>query len=156
LKDILRSIWGRLFADFRKYWWVPAILLGYYLIVQKFFTASCPIYQTIGIPCAGCGMTRAARFVLTGQFSRAFYLNPLAFFVVAFVLYCIFYRYIKGKAVPHFVKGIVVILILLFLFYIVRMVLYFPDRVPYVYNYHNTLEGIIPGYRGFMRRLLRF
>ncbi|MCL2719387.1 MAG: DUF2752 domain-containing protein [Lachnospiraceae bacterium] len=152
----LKLISTRLLADFRIYWWVFLLFAAFYFVIQIFFTASCPVYRIIGLPCAGCGMSRAMRFVLTGQFSRAYFLNPLAFGIVFFGFYCFFYRYIKGKTIPYFVHGIVAIFILLFLFYFIRMYLYFPERVPYVYNYNNTLEDFIPGYRAFVRRILRF
>jgi len=156
IRDHVKLIFGRIWVDIRKYWWVLLLVLTYAFIISPLISSSCMIYQTIGLPCAGCGMTRATRFVLTGQFSRAFYLNPMSYVVVLYVIYCLFFRYIKGKAVPYFIKGIIIIAILMILFYIVRMFMYFPDRVPYVYNYNNTLENIIPGYRGFVRKLLRF
>ena len=149
---ILKRVWD----DIRKFWWVVFIFLGYIIILQTFFTATCPVFQTIGLPCAGCGMSRAIRFVLTGQFSRAYYLNPLAFLIVLFIMYCFFFRYVLGKIVPYFVPGIVIIFVLMIVFYVVRMYLYFPDRVPYVYNYSNRMEDYLPGYRGFVRKLLRF
>jgi hypothetical protein len=94
-------------------------------------------------------MSRALHSILTLQFARAFQLNPLSFVIVAFVIYCLFYRYVKGKDIPAFVPLFIALFALLVLFYIVRMVLYFPNRIPYVYNYGNPMEHFIPGYRGF-------
>ena len=42
------------------------------------------------------------------------------------------------------------------LFYVVRMVLYFPDRVPYVYTGGNVLEGRVPGYAELIEKLAGF
>jgi hypothetical protein len=154
--NFIKNVFNRLWADFRTYWWLPVGLLIYYFVVQRFFTYSCPFYQFIGLPCAGCGMTRAVSFALTGQFARAFYLNPLAFVIILFVIYCLFYRYIKGTKIPKFAGIIITIAVLMLIFYLVRMYLYFPDRVPYVYNYGNVLEDHIPGYRDFMQRMLGF
>jgi hypothetical protein len=152
LKNTGHNLWG----DFRKFWWIPLGLLLYYFIMNTFFTASCPIYQVIGLPCTGCGMSRALRYVITGQFIRAFQLNPLAFVIILFAFYCFYHRYIKGNVIPRFVSGVVIIFILMFGYYIVRMYLHFPDQIPYVYNYNNAFEDIIPGYRNFMRGLLKF
>lgn len=152
----LKSVFHRVFHDFRKYWWVALILIAYVLAIRLFTTASCPVYQVVGLPCAGCGMSRATRFVLTGQFARAYYLNPLSFLIVFFGFYCLFCRYISGKKIRYFVHGIIVIFILLLLFYIVRMYVYFPNRVPYVYNYNNIMENLVPGYRAFIRGWLKF
>lgn len=42
----------------------------------------CGLRLLTGLPCPLCGGTRAAQALLWGDFSRAFYLNPLAFPVV--------------------------------------------------------------------------
>jgi hypothetical protein len=152
----VRSTVTRLWNDARKYWWVALFLVAYYAVTRLLLPVSCPLYYTVGIPCAGCGMTRAVRFVLTFQFGRAFYLNPLAFGPVFFGFYCFFFRYIKGKAIPAFFPIIITFFVLLVLFYLVRMFLYFPDRVPYVYNYDNLMGRVVPDYREHVLRLLRF
>jgi hypothetical protein len=149
-----KAVFGRLWADARKYWWVPLFLLAYYLGTRWLLPVSCPFYYAVGIPCAGCGMTRAVRFVLTLQFGRAFYINPLAFLLVGFGLYCLFFRYVKGKAVPAFFPLIIAFFVLLALFYLVRMYLYFPDRVPYVYKYNNLMGRVAPGWRETVMRTL--
>lgn len=152
----IKGIFRRIGSDLLSYWWVLA-LIGVYLTVSHFYSfTSCPIFEIIGLPCAGCGMTRAIRFALTGQFSRAYFLNPLAFLIIFFVLYCFFFRYVRGKAIPYFYRGVIGIIILMILLYVVRMYLYFPERTPYVYNYNNRMEDIVPGYRNFVRQLLRF
>lgn len=55
--------------------WVAA---GEWLPVHPF----CPFRRLTGIPCPGCGGTRAARLLLKGEFAQAVWLNPLA------VLFC--------------------------------------------------------------------
>ncbi|MDR0220338.1 MAG: DUF2752 domain-containing protein [Lachnospiraceae bacterium] len=151
-----KAVFGRLWADARKYWWVAVFLGAYYAVTRWLMPVSCPLYYSLGIPCAGCGMTRAVRFVLTLQFGRAFYLNPLAFVLVGFGLYCCFFRYVKGKAIPAFFPIIIVFFVLLALFYLVRMYLYFPDRVPYVYNHNNLMGRVVPGYREIILRVFGF
>jgi hypothetical protein len=153
----LRHIPARIWTDIRTHrWLIPALLLllAYIAVSRVFFSATCPFYRVLGIPCAGCGMSRAAYFALTGQFARAFYLNPLIFVIVLFAIYCFVFRYILGQAIPGFIAGLITIPILMIIFYIIRMYLYFPDRVPYVYNYGNLLEQSIPGYRDFIMRIL--
>ena len=39
----------------------------------------CPSAGLLGIPCPGCGLTRATAALLEGQFAEAFALHPLAF-----------------------------------------------------------------------------
>lgn len=152
----MRNVISRIWADMKKYVWLGVFLAVYYVAVHTLLPVACPLILTTGFPCAGCGMTRAVLFVLTGQFSRAFYLNPLAFVVVLFGMYCCFYRYVLGKPVRGFVKGILVICILLFLAYGVRMYFYFPDRIPYVYTHRNLLEQRVPGYGELARKICSY
>ena len=44
----------------------------------------CPLRRFTGIPCPGCGSTRAAMLLLRGEFAAAVAMNPLA--VVLFAL----------------------------------------------------------------------
>lgn len=147
----MTKIAGRIWLDVKKYFWMAVIVAIYYLLVHRFLPVACPMIFMTGIPCAGCGMTRAVRFILSGHFAQAFYLNPMAFPIVLFAGYCCFIRYLKGRPVKGFVAGIIVLCILLFIFYFVRMYLYFPGRIPYVYTTGNMMETHIPGYRDFIR-----
>lgn len=44
-----------------------AVFLVYYQIVHSVFDAFCPMLVLTGIPCAGCGLTRAALYLLRGK-----------------------------------------------------------------------------------------
>ncbi len=143
------KIAGRIWLDIRKYYWVPLIAAIYYIAVHQLLSVACPLVYMTGLPCAGCGMTRAVRFVLSGHFAQAFHLNPLAFPIVFFAGYCLFCRYILGRPIKGFIRGIIILTILLFVFYFVRMYLYFPDRI--VYTRGNMLENRLPGYRDLIR-----
>jgi len=44
----------------------------------------CFFALTLGVPCPGCGMTRAALAMLTGEFARAVAWNPLALVMVPY------------------------------------------------------------------------
>lgn len=63
---------------------VPPALTNWY---------KCPFHAVTGIPCMTCGMTRAFRFVIHGQFAEAFQINPLGavfcMFTVLFVIYAL-------------------------------------------------------------------
>ena len=49
----------------------------------------CPFKLIFGVPCPGCGTTRAIKYLFNGDIQRAFYTNPvglLAFFVLCVVI----------------------------------------------------------------------
>ena len=56
----------------------------------------CPFRYLFGFSCAGCGMTRALRAILTGDFPLAFEMNPMIYLlpVVAVI-------YILRKRIPR-------------------------------------------------------
>ncbi len=57
----------------------PALLLGGFALLLLFspFGWPCPLRTIVGVPCPGCGMTRAARLVLHGDFAGATRMHPL-------------------------------------------------------------------------------
>ncbi|MBX3268822.1 MAG: DUF2752 domain-containing protein [Sandaracinaceae bacterium] len=61
----------------------PGILLA--LIVAG--VPLCPTKNFFGIPCPGCGMTRATEAMLTGDFWGMLRLHPLAPFIVPVAIY---------------------------------------------------------------------
>lgn len=55
------------------------IVLAIYLAINWHFDIGCPILLLTGIPCMGCGMTRAALSILKLDFKGAFYYHPLIY-----------------------------------------------------------------------------
>ena len=66
----------------------------------------CPARSFLGIQCAGCGVTRATRALLHGDFRTAFELNPLYMFVLPVLAYLWFvagqYAFGVKKPLPLF------------------------------------------------------
>lgn len=46
---------------------------------RRMITPPCPYLTLTGLACPGCGLTRAAHFLLHGDIARAFAYNPWAF-----------------------------------------------------------------------------
>lgn len=150
----MKKILGRIWKDVYDYRVVILAFTVYYVVVHLLFQAFCPSVLLTGFPCAGCGMTRAVFFMLTGQFARSWRLNPGALPVIVFAVYCVYMRYICGKKVKGFQIGIGMICVCMLIAYIYRMCTIFPNRPPYVYTSDNFLEQHFPFYRDILRRLL--
>ena len=133
----------RIGEDIRRYGIAILAVLILYGLMHALFRAFCPMVLLTGYPCPGCGLTRSVLFFLTGQWERSFYLQPLGGVVVIFLLYCAWFRYVRGKKAPAFpwiLGGLVAAAIVI---YLIRMYLYFPNRPPYTYRSGNLLAWIL-------------
>lgn len=150
----MRKIWQRIFADVKRFWPIPIILIVLYAVLHKLEGAFCPSVIIFGLPCPGCGMTRALLYVLQGEFVKATYINPAIYLWLVFLLYIIVMRYILGKPLKYItvIAGIIgVIMIIRFAY---GMYMYYPNRPPFAYTGGNKMEDIIPGYMHFVRDFL--
>lgn len=150
----IRKIASRIASDLKGFVLAFVLFLLYYLLMNALFKAFCPLLSVTGIPCAGCGLTRAVIFLSKGQIARAFFINPSVFLILIFLLYCGYFRYIKGRPVRGFPIALWLLVAGMLIIYGYRMYLYFPDRAPCVYKYDNLAARWIPGYRRWMEELL--
>ena len=130
-------------AGVKKTYIILMIIGGVALVSSLFVSFSlCPIYNITGIPCPSCGMTRAFASLIAGNFGIAFWEHPLFWSVPLIPLLML-------EKLPKKLNGALLItLIGLFAaVWIVRMVLFFPDVSPMVYNENSLFE--------FLRGLLR-
>lgn len=102
------------------------------VIVSQTQRSICVIYNTTGLPCPSCGMTRAFLHLAKLDFAQAFHYHPL--FLLVPVL---FYSYLKGNQKLLIAIGLIFIIV-----WIIRMVLYFPCIEPMNYN-NSSIFGII-------------
>ena len=63
------------------------LLLIAALLVYTFVIGRCPVFWLTGVPCPGCGMTRALLHAARLDFIGAFYYHPLWFAVPPALLY---------------------------------------------------------------------
>lgn len=137
----------RVWKDVKEYKWLGLVLAVYYLLMEFIFSAFCPLVIITGFPCPGCGITRAFLCVLTGQFARAWYINPLIYGVILTALYAGVQRYLLGRKVRGFRKILCVLAILMIVVYIYRMYRYFPHRPPMSITGGSLFERFLPGYK---------
>lgn len=133
------------------------VFLLFFLALTEVLGSSCFFASVFGIPCPGCGSSRALLLLLQGQFSQAIHMHPLILvslaLLIALPLY-FFWAWLAKKKDPHWQSPLSPRLarILLFslaalylLVYLVRMILYFPHTEPMCYR-QDSLWG----------RLIRF
>lgn len=148
-----KEIWNRVVRDLIDFKWLILTFFIYYFLVRFTTGAFCPMVIVAGLPCPGCGITRAALFFVTGQFARAMRANPTILLWVIFAAYVIIQRYIRGKRIKNAQYLIGAIAAVMILVYIYRMATVFPDRPPMSINRRNLLSEFFPAYREFLRGL---
>lgn len=152
----IRKILRRIIADLRASCWALVVFGILYLVIHRMFGAFCPMLVLTGIPCPGCGLTRAFLFLARGEMGRAVSINPSILPMLFFLLYCGYFRYIRGERIRYLGGALSVLVIAMLVIYGYRMYLYFPNRAPYVYREQNIAAEWIPGYGERIRRLFRF
>lgn len=94
-----------------------------------------------GYPCPACGMTRAAFCLFRMDFKGAFSIHPFIYAVAAYVAVFAVNRYIlqrkMGKILKLALAGIMAGMIV---YYLWRMILYFPGEPPMSYYSRNLLS----------------
>ena len=142
-----KTVCGRIATDIKEYGIAVVALFVYAVITNLVFHAFCPLIIFCGLPCPGCGVTRATACFLTGRWQQAWQFNPMIFPIALAAIYFGWNRYLLGRKAMGIKAIIIALLVLLIVVYGVRMYLYFPNRVPYVYTDNNILMRFYSFYR---------
>ena len=153
--EYTKIVCGRIAADVKEYGTAVVTLFAYAVISNLTFHAFCPLIILCGIPCPGCGVTRAVVCLLTGRWQRAWQLSPMVFPIALAAVYFGWNRYLLGRKAIGIKAIVIALLVLLIVVYGVRMYLYFPNRVPYVYTEDNMLVRFGFFWRQTMYQLIR-
>ncbi len=135
----MREVRRRVLEDVRNYG-RGVLLAVLYVSVGAFGVPVCPMVLMTGLPCPGCGMTRAAALFLKGDWLGAWRMHPFFYALLILLLLAAFYRYALGRPAPGMRFFAPAALTLAIAFYGRRMALYFPDREPMVYFKGNALS----------------
>ncbi|MEP6920967.1 MAG: DUF2752 domain-containing protein [bacterium] len=69
---------------------VGAATLQIVLVSLNFPSWQCPLFHSTGIPCPGCGLTRAVMLLMRGEFREAMHFHAFAPFVVIAIVALVF------------------------------------------------------------------
>ena len=140
IREYGKTVCGRIAADIKEYGIAVVALFLYTAVSNLLFHAFCPLIIFCGLPCPGCGVSRASAYFLTGKWHQAWQMNPTVFPMAAAAFYFGWNRYLLGRKAVGIKVIVTVLLTLLVVVYGVRMYLYFPNRVPYIYTADNMLS----------------
>lgn len=121
-------------------------LLGMGIALILLLDLGCPVRHLIGIPCPGCGMTRACLAVCRLDFAEAFRMHPLWPLVLILLVAVVLRGGRLFKSQKTETRVAVLLLILVLVVYLVRMVLYFPHTPPMDFNEQALLWRFFAGW----------
>lgn len=93
-----------------------------------------------GLPCPGCGMTRAWLSAFRLDFKSAFFYHPL-FLFPAIVIILLFLEMTRHVKIPGWIY--IFLLVILLGVYVIRMFLYFPHTEPMTFDPDAYLPRLI-------------
>lgn len=115
------------------------LFLAYALIPFAFGQPNCVFKATFGLPCPGCGMTRACLAAAQLNFAEALYFHPL-FGLIPLAIIALLVSRFSGRAIPR--PLIYSAAVLMLVVYIFRMLTMFPTQPPMDYN-PDSILGLI-------------
>ncbi len=139
ISERLAPAWKRFCADVRAYRiGVLAAVLAL-VLMNLLFDAFCPIRILFGLPCPGCGLTRAVTLLLSGQISASFSMHPMAIPFLLLIIFFPIFRYFFPNGFTFFKIYAMIILVSTLLLFGYRMITQFPGAEPICFY-----EGLVP------------
>jgi len=139
----VQTILERIWKDIKNVWVAVLALIFYNVLTRSVFHAFCPQLILTGFPCAGCGMTRAVYYILTGRFARGMQLNPAAPLWILFLGWFFGNRYLKGVSSKKTTLWLGLVCAAMLGIYVYRMIHCFPGDPPMVYYRNNILRRLL-------------
>nr|WP_297709270.1 DUF2752 domain-containing protein [uncultured Butyrivibrio sp.] len=154
-KDI-KTILFRIKIDIKNNALMLLTIFVLWVAMNLIFHRFCPFVLFCGLPCPGCGITRAFFLFLSFHPIKALELNPSYPFWLMLGLAAFWQRYIKGYEHVKLFYPMLITAIITFVVYIIRIIYVFPAHEPMVYVHDNLLAHIFPAYDRIMTSLMDY
>ena len=137
MRRALKLLW----KDIKDIKWAIIIIIAYFALGRYFLYSLCPMVIVTGLPCPGCGLTRAGFALLRLDLAGAYRIHPFIYPIAGYIAVFGWNRYIMGRRMGKKLKaGLTVLMVLVILFYGWRMWMYFPGEPPMSYYERNLLR----------------
>ena len=124
--------------DIKRAKWAVIFIIACFVFGSKFLHSICPMVWITGFPCPACGLTRAGIRLLHLDFKGAWKMHPFIYGVIVLVGWFCVRRYIQRKETKSLGKWVILLCVGLILYYMYRMVRYFPGDAPMSYYYGSV------------------
>ena len=133
----------KIFDDIKSARWAIIAIIAYFAIFRKYIYTICPVVLLTGIPCPGCGMTRALMCVLRLDFAGAWEMHPFIYPIIFLAILFFYNRYFReNKGMKVWFVMMIMIAVGMIIFYVWRMCKYFPGDAPMSYYFGSVLGKI--------------
>lgn len=125
----------KVFYQLGKFFWLPFCMAGFWFAQSGYerygAMTECTIRRRCGLPCPGCGGTRAFYYLFRGSFLRSLMLNPVVIYgVLAYFHFMALYFYRKHVSrkleekeihIPYYLYAAVIILLTQWVIKLIRV-----------------------------------
>jgi hypothetical protein len=150
----MKKVFQRFFTHLRTYAATWISLVALVLLAWYVTGTSCTLHATVGLPCPGCGLTRAIRLAFQGRWIEALQMHPLFWLALLVLGAALIFLIVAPKKLsnPAMNRLWLAIALLFMIVYVVRMLFYFPDREPMTWNNQALLPRIFRFIRSLVLR----
>jgi hypothetical protein len=149
LSTVVKENAETILKEIKSSWGVLVLMIAYVIFASFFLGTGCLFSSATGFPCIGCGGTRAAFALLHGDIAESFHFHPLL--IPAVILFGTYFALLlfKGKAsAKKLDKALIVFTVAAVILFIIRMILFFPDTEPMIYNFDSVAGRIFLWIKG--------
>lgn len=143
MKEYILPVINRIKKDIKKNGLGILMVMGVFGLFFVLFEDVCPTQILFGFPCPGCGLTRAGLLLLSFQWGKAWQMHPFIYVWLCFAVYVCYKRYIRGMKVRGGMRIAVVILSAMIVFYIYRMLMFYPEVEPMIQQKESIYHSFV-------------
>ena len=129
--------------DLKENWPALTAVAVYILAGSLLFGTICPAQLLFGLPCPGCGLTRAAILLATAHPVQAFRMHPFLYGWIIVAADFAINRYILRRRAKELLPLLGILCVGMLIFYGYRMLTMFPNEEP-MQPLSQGLTGILP------------